>query len=37
MIQIDKQLIQQLLDQSVVNPRLRQSCDLRTEATDIEL
>ena len=37
MIQIDKQLIQQLLDQAVVNPRLRQSCDLRTEATDIEL
>lgn len=37
MIQIDKQLIQQLLDQAVVNPRLKQSCDLRTEATDIEL
>lgn len=37
MIQIDKQLIQQLLDQAVVNPRFRQSCDLRTEATDIEL
>ena len=37
MIQIDKQLIQQLLDQAVVNPRLRQSYDLRTEASDIEL
>lgn len=37
MIQIDKQLIQQLQDQAVVNPRLKQSCDLRTEATDIEL
>lgn len=29
MIQIDKQLIQQLLDEAVVNPRLRQSYDLR--------
>ena len=29
MIQIDKQLIQQLLEQAVVNPRLRQSYDLR--------
>lgn len=29
MIQIDKQLIQQLLDQTLVNPRLRQSYDLR--------
>lgn len=37
MIQIDKQLIQQLFDQAIVNPRLRQSYDLRTEATDIEL
>ena len=37
MIQIDKQLIQQLLDQAIVNPRLRQSYDLRTEATNIEL
>ena len=37
MIQIDKQLILQLFDQAVVNPRLRQSYDLRTEATDIEL
>lgn len=37
MIQIDKKLIQQLLDQAVVNPRLRQSFDLRTEATDVEL
>ena len=34
MIQIDKLLLQQLLDQAVVNPRLRQSYDLRTEATD---
>lgn len=37
MIQIDKQLIQQLFDQAVVNPRLRQSYDLRTEATDAEM
>lgn len=37
MIQIDKQLIQQLFDQAVMNPRLRQSFDLRTEATDVEL
>ena len=37
MIQIDKPLIQQLFDQAVMNPRLRQSFDLRTEATDVEL
>lgn len=37
MIQIDKELIQQLLDQAVVNPRLRQSYDLRTEATEAGL
>lgn len=37
MIQIDKQLIQQLFDQAVVNHRLRQSYDLRNGATDIEL
>lgn len=37
MIQIDKQLIQQLFDQAAVNPRLRQSYDLRTEATDVEI
>lgn len=29
MIQIDKNLISQLLDQAIVNPRLRQSFDLR--------
>ncbi len=34
MIQIDKQLIQQLLDQAVVNPRLRQSYDLRNNEDD---
>lgn len=34
MIQIDKKLIQQLLDQAVVNPRLRQSYDLRNDAMD---
>lgn len=34
MIQIDKQLIQQLLDQAVVNPRLRQSYDLRNSEDD---
>ena len=37
MIQIDKLLLQQLLDQAVVNPRLRQSYDLRTEATEAGL
>ena len=37
MIQIDKELIQQLLDQAVVNPRLRQSYDLTTEATEAGL
>ena len=37
MIQIDKELIQQLLDQAVVNPRLRQSYDLRNEAMDAGL
>lgn len=37
MIQIDKELIQQLLDQAVVNPRLRQSYDLRTEAAEAGL
>ena len=37
MIQIDKQVVQQLFDQAVMNPRLRQSFDLRTEATDVEL
>lgn len=34
MIQIDKNLIQQLLDQAVVNPRLRQSYDLRNSKID---
>ena len=34
MIQIDKQLIQQLLDQAVVNPRFRQSYDLRNSEED---
>ena len=34
MIQIDKNLIQQLLDQAVVNPRLRQSYDLRNSEKD---
>ena len=34
MIQIDKQLIQQLFDQAVVNPRLRQSYDLRNSVED---
>ena len=34
MIQIDKNLIQQLLDQAVVNPRLRQSYDLRNSEED---
>lgn len=34
MIQINKQLIQQLLDQAVVNPRLRQSYDLRNSEED---
>lgn len=34
MIQIDKQLIQQLLDQALVNPRLRQSYDLRNNEED---
>lgn len=34
MIQIDKQLLQQLLDQAVVNPRLRQSFDLRNSNED---
>lgn len=34
MIQIDKKLIQELLDQAVVNPRLRQSFDLRNSEDD---
>ena len=34
MIQIDKELIQQLFDQAVVNPRLRQSYDLRNSEKD---
>lgn len=34
MIQIDKQLIQQLFDQAVTNPRLRQSYDLRNSDED---
>ncbi len=34
MIQIDKQLIQQLLDQAVVNHRFRQSYDLRNSEED---
>ena len=34
MIQIDKRLIQQLLDQALVNPRLRQSYDLRNSEDD---
>lgn len=34
MIQIDKQLIQKLFDMAVVNPRLRQSYDLRNSEED---
>lgn len=34
MIQIDKNLISQLLDQAIVNPRLRQSYDLRNSEED---
>lgn len=34
MIQIDKYIIQQLLDQAIVNPRLRQSYDLRNSEKD---
>lgn len=34
MIQIDKKLLQQLLDQAVVNPRLRQSFDLRNSVDE---
>src|SRR3712207_5256703 len=34
MIQIDRQLIQQLFDQAVVNPRLRQIYDLRNNEED---
>lgn len=34
MIQIDKQLICDLYDKAVVNPRLRQNMDLRTSAED---
>ena len=34
MIQIDKQLIRDLYDKAVVNPRLRQNMDLRTSAED---
>lgn len=34
MIQIDKQLIQQLLDQALINPRLRQHYDLRNSEED---
>lgn len=34
MIQIDKNLIQQLFDQAVVSPRLRQSYDLRNSNED---
>lgn len=35
MIQIDKELIQQLFDQTVVNPRLRQSYELRNSEEDV--
>ena len=35
MIQIDKNLISQLLDQAIVNPRLRQSYDLRNSEEDV--
>ena len=34
MIQIDKQLIQELFDQALINTRLRQSCDLRNGEDD---
>lgn len=34
MIQIDKNLISQLLDQAIVNPQLRQSYDLRNSDED---
>ena len=34
MIQIDKQLLRELYDKAVVNPRLRQNMDLRTSAED---
>ena len=34
MIQIDKKLVQELLDKALVNPRLRQNMDLRTSADD---
>ena len=34
MIQIDKQLIRDLYDKAVVNPRLRQNMDLRNSGED---
>ena len=34
MIQIDKQLIRELFDKAVVNPRLRMNFDLRTSPDD---
>ena len=34
MIQIDKQLIRELYDKAVVNPRLRQNMDLRNSGED---
>lgn len=34
MIQIDKQLIRELYDKAVVNPRLRQNYDMRTSGDD---
>ena len=34
MIQIDKQLLRELYDKAVVNPRLRQNMDLRNSGED---
>ena len=34
MIQIDKQLVRELFDKAVVNPRLRMNYDLRTSPDD---
>ena len=34
MIQIDKNLIRELYDKAVVNPRLRQNMDLRNSGED---
>lgn len=34
MIHIDKKLISELFDKALLNPRLRQSYDLRTSAND---